>query len=269
MKKLFGIVFCVMLLTACSSNNSAVLKEENNEKTAETEVEQEVVDNEEESEKEVGEENTGANPPLPVSCEGILFETGAVIDGKNLATCMGDAMVAAGSGSHKVISSNATSKVDFKWTPDFSMYVESEDSTVIVDGDKGWMKIPGGGWVEETDEPNDADEVIASNVVKLTRVFGYPLTIAENFAQSPTWHVVEQGPVPDADAFVDTAWHLAPEGPINVGGAVLTDVQLWVTSNYLGAYYIATATISGLSDTTSNTFLQWGEPVDIPSPTAN
>ncbi|WP_107840861.1 hypothetical protein [Metasolibacillus meyeri] len=258
MKRLFGLLFCMMLLAACGS----APQEESAPNPTETENEQETATYEE----DIEEEETIATPTFPASCEGLLFAKEAVIEGKKLAACMGDAMLAAGSGSHKVISSTGTSKVDFEWNPDFSMYVESEDSSVIIDGDTGWMNIPDRGWIEETDEPSDGEEVIASNVVKLTRILGHPLVIAENFAQSPTWHVIEQGPVPDADAFVDTAWHLAPEGPIHLGGAVLTDVQLWVTNNYLGAYYIATATISGISDTTSNTFIQWGEPVNIPSP---
>ncbi|MCT6925159.1 hypothetical protein [Metasolibacillus sp.] len=264
MKKLLGLLFLMLLLLAACGNNTP---KESSTDHSETENKEAVAsENEnEEVETEADEEATVSLSSL-ASCEGILLEVGKIIEGKQLAACMADAMIAAGSGSHKIISSTGTTKVDFQWNPDFSMHVESEHSTVIVDGDTGWMNIPGRGWVEETDNPNDTDEVIASNVVQLTRALGHPIAIAENFAQSPTWHVIAQGPVPDADAFVDTAWHLAPEGPINLGDAILTDVQLWVTQNYLGAYYISTATISGLTDTTSNTFLQWGEPVDIPSP---
>lgn len=252
MKKLFWLCFCLLLLVAC--RNTANSNETENKQ--ETSPAKEAVE----------EQETVATPASPASCEGILFEQGAVIEGKKLAACMKDAMIAAGSGSHKVNSASGASKVDFQWNPDFSMHIENSDNTVIIDGDTGWMKTPETGWIEETDEPSNGEEVIASNVIKLTRILGHPIAIAENFAQAPTWKVVGQGAVPDTEAFVDTAWHLTPEQPIHLNGAMLTDVQLWITDHYLGAYYIATATIAGLSETTSNTFLQWGEPVDIPSP---
>ncbi|WP_342472078.1 hypothetical protein MHH70_17080 [Metasolibacillus sp. FSL H7-0170] len=265
MKKLLGLLFLMLLLAACGNNtpeeSSTDHSETENKEAAASENENEEVETEVEADEEAA-----ASLSSLASCEGILFEVGKTIEGKQLAACMADAMIAAGTGSHKAISSTGTTMVDFQWNPDFSMHVKSQDMSVIVDGDTGWMNMPDVGWVEETDEPRTGEQVIASNVIKLTRVLGHPLIIAENFAQAPTWHVVEQASVPDADAFVDTAWHLVPEEPINLLGTTLTDVQLWVTNNYLGAYYIATATIGEVSETTSNTFTQWGGPVHIPSP---
>ncbi|MFJ7936582.1 hypothetical protein [Sporosarcina sp. NPDC096371] len=265
MKKIIVVVLLSLLLASCQSTSPSNQSDEGGSDKGSHEVDTQGNEKENEVAKEE-EEVEEITLDTPQSCEGIVFEIGRTIEGKKLAACMRDAMIAAGSGSHKVQTSTATSKVDFNWTPDFSMHVETEDTAVILKGNYGWMKLPGSGWIEEKDNPLDVDEVIASNTIKLTRIFGNPEMISGNFRGSKTWRVVEQGAVPDEEAFVDTAWHLVPEETIQMDGVVLTDIHLWLTSNYLGAYYIATASVAGISETTSNTFLQWGEPVEIPNP---
>ena len=49
-------------------------------------------------------------------------------------------------------------------------------------------------------------------------------------------------------------------------GVTLSDVGLWIGADHLGVYHVATGTIGDISETTANTFVQWGEPVDIPDP---
>lgn len=75
------------------------------------------------------------------------------------------------------------------------------------------------------------------------------------------------GPVPDAEAFTDTAWKLTTDEEIDRNISILSELEFWITNEYLGAYFAGTATMEGgLSDRSSNTFSQWGEEVDIPEP---
>lgn len=196
-------------------------------------------------------------------CEGILFETGAEIGGQLLADCMSAAMFAAGSGSHIVESSDGSpaSHVDFEWTPQFSMYAQGE-ATYVVTGDEGWVQMDGR-WVRGDQTSSDPEEVIAGAVVELVRTFGDPRVMTSAFTQT-VWDVVEEGPVPTTGAVSDTAWLLEPQGTFEMLGVTVTGAQLWLGTDYLGVYYVATGSFSGISATSSNTFTQWGEPVEIP-----
>lgn len=259
-----------LLLTACSpsSKNSgeSSLPDSSKDNEQSTGVEdvskQEPQEaNEEELEEEVQEEQS------LLECEGIILESNAVIEGGKLADCIVAAMLAAGTGTHRVESSVAPpTVVDFLWDPDFSMNVREGQNSVIIKGNTGWYKGDNGKWIQEEDHSSDPDVNLANGIIKLTRVFSNPLVLRDYFASSPTWIVVGEESVPADDAVSDIAWHLVPEAPINYNGVMLTDVGIWLTSNYLAAYYVSTATMMGVTDTTSNTFLQWGEKVEIPDP---
>lgn len=202
----------------------------------------------------------------PAECEGILFEENAVIPGKQLGDCMAAAMRAAGSGSHRVDSSDGeSSTVEFEWTPAFSMVIDGS-SAVVVRGNTGWVKM-GGGWVQADPGSTDGQVVMATSIVKLVRVFGDPRTLAAGIAAND-WRIVGEGSVPVSDALADVAWQLVPtSGSVSFGPVKISDYELWLGSDYLGVYSVGTGSMGDVAVTTSNTFLQWGEPVEIPDPT--
>lgn len=212
------------------------------------------------------EESTGTDEePDGVAigeCEGILLEAGAELDGTDLGACMSAAMLAAGSGAHVVENSTGTSYAQYEWTPEFSMHVEGEVE-VVIRGDDGWMLTPESGWVRGDTGSADPEEMMAGTMVELVRAFGDPRSIGSMLAQTD-WTIVENGSVPSSEALADIAWLLEPTGSIEMFGVSASDVQLWLGADYLGVYYVATASAMGITDTTSNTFTQWGEPVDIP-----
>lgn len=264
------LLVLALLLTACSPSSknseesSPSEQSQDNEQSLELQEvskQESQQENEEELEEDVIEEQS------LIECEGIIFESNAVIEGKKLADCIVAAMLAAGTGTHRVESSAAPpTVVDFLWDPDFSMNVREGQNSVIIKGNTGWYKGDNGKWIQEEDHSLDPDVNLANAIIKLTRAFSNPLVLRDYFASSPTWIVVGEESVPADDAVSDIAWHLVPEAPINYNGVILTDVGIWLTSNYLAAYYISTASMMGITDTTSNTFLQWGEKVEIPDP---
>ncbi|WP_169053983.1 hypothetical protein [Agromyces sp. H66] len=55
---------------------------------------------------------------------------------------------------------------------------------------------------------------------------------------------------------------------MTIMGVALSDVQLYLRPDHLGAYAMGTGSFGGITTTTSNTFLQWGGDVDVPDPRA-
>lgn len=249
----------LFLLAACTSENGSSAPEENSEpNTTETFPENT------ESTNPTNDE-TSTSFETPQQCNTIKFEKDALINGGELAHCMMETMLAAKTGSQLAQTSTESSNVDFKFDPQYSMYVENEDMSIIIHENTGWLKQEGQ-WIEEDDTSEDMDVILATNTIKLTRVFSHPYMITQYLAAVSQWKVIDFGEVPDNKAFVKTAWQLVPEDPVNLEGMTLSDVELWITDKYLGAYYVSTGNIAGISETTSNTFTQWGEPITIPEP---
>lgn len=197
-------------------------------------------------------------------CEGFLFESGAEIAGQVLADCMAAAMFAAGSGSQIVSSSDGTtSHVDFEWTPQFSMYSQG-DASLVVKGDDGWVQMDGR-WVRGDQGSSDPEEALAGGVVELARFFGDPRVMTSAWTQT-AWELVDQRAVPATGAVSETAWLLEPQGTFEMLGVTVSEAQLWLGTDYLGVYYVGTGTFGGISATTSNTFTQWSDPVEIADP---
>lgn len=203
--------------------------------------------------------------PAVAECDGILFEVGGEIAGEDLAACMSAAMLAAGSGAHRVENSTGVTDVEFAWTPEFSMSAQGELAFVIR-GEDGWVDV-GNGWVRGDMSSSDPEIMMAGTLVETVRQVGDPRVMTALLAQTP-WTIVESGTVPATDAVADTAWLLQPTGSISLMGVAVSDPQLWFGTDYLGVYFVATASVMGVTETTSNTFLQWGEPVEIPNPEA-
>ncbi len=246
-----------LLLAACGSSE---------EKSSEVQFEVGIEESQSNEDSSVTESPVVKNS-APLECDGILFEKDAVIDGMKLGDCMVAAMLAAGTGTHRVESTDGpTSVVDFQWNPDFSMNVKGEQFSMVIMEDTGWVKYPETNWIQENASSTEPEVIVASGTIRAVRALSNPLILREYLAMSSTWTVVGKEPVPAEDAFVDVAWHLVPEGPINMDIVTLTDVGLWLSNDYLGAYYVGTGTTMGVSVTTSNTFLQWGGVVDIPDP---
>lgn len=253
------LIMTLFLLAACNSENETPAPEENSELNT-TETMSENTESPKPSNDEIS-----TSFEIPEQCKAIKFEKDALINGDELAHCMMDTMLAVKTGSHFVQTSTESTNVDFKFEPQYSMYVENENMSIIIHENTGWLQKEGK-WIEEDETSQDMDVILATNTIKLTRVLSHPYTITQYLSAVSQWKVIDFGEVPDNKAFVKTAWQLLPEGTVNLEGMTLTDVELWITDEYLGAYYIATSNFSGISETTSNTFTQWGEPVTIPEP---
>ncbi|RZU62776.1 hypothetical protein [Zhihengliuella halotolerans] len=213
-------------------------------------------------------EDEEADVSVP-ECGGILLEEGGSTSGEELGGCISAAMVAAGSGVHRVETSDGESQtVSFRWNPDFEMSAEGGQA-VVIKGDDGWIRdAETGAWIKGDAESSDPQALMAGTIVELVRVASHPEMIAATIAAADTWTIVEEGEVPVDDAVAERGWLFEPAGPMEVLGVELTDYKIWLTPDYLGVYAEATGTTMGQTVTTRDTFLEWGEPVEIPDPEA-
>lgn len=212
---------------------------------------------------------TAPPAPVPNSCTDIVFEEDATLSGAELGTCMGDAMEQAGSGSSRdeslIDGLVETQFVDFQWDPTYSMSVTGgEVGDLVITEDTGWMRMPGEDWIQA--DPNDPDKTLVTSVVKVVRKAADPRAYRAYMGLSPTWTVVEKQAVPSEGAFHAKAWLLTPDVPINLWGVTVNDYQMWIGDDFLGSYATGTGTAGGISVKSSQTFLQWGLPVNIPKP---
>lgn len=201
------------------------------------------------------------------SCKGILFSVSQEVDGSVLGDCIVEAMLAQQTGTHIVKDeSGIRTTVDFKWDPHFSLAVDNEEFAVILKEDTGWMKTLDGRWIQENPNTDHPEVMMANTIIQGYRVFADPRFIAELLGMVNTWTVVGEETVPDAEAFTDTAWKLISDDVIDMEISVVSDFEFWITSDYLGVYFVATGTAGDISVRSSNTFTQWGGDVDIPDP---
>ncbi|WP_036689489.1 hypothetical protein [Paucisalibacillus globulus] len=277
MKRLGVFIFIVMtffyFLVACASSDNTGSKELEQDKKGTESVESKQEDESEETKEEDIEsteeetESEKADTKEYAACKGILFSVGEEIDGRVLADCVIEAMLVQQTGTHIVKDeSGITTTVDFKWDPHFSLATHNDEFSVVLKEDTGWMKTLDGRWIQEDPNSTHPETITANAVINGYRVFADPRFIGEFLAMVNTWTVAGEEPVPDADSFADKAWKLTTDDVIDMEISVVSDLEFWITSDYLGAYFVATGTMGNVSARTSNTFTQWGGEVDIPEP---
>lgn len=206
---------------------------------------------------------------LPDSCDDLKFEEDAVLSGTALGACMGDAIEQAGTGTSRTESVTdgvvETSIVEFQWDPTYSMSVTGgEAGDLVITETTGWLRAPGQDWIQA--DPNDIEKTLVTSIVKAVRELADPRAYSGYMGLSPTWTVLEKQSVPSEGAFHASAWLVTPDVPIKMWGVTVSDYQVWIGDDFLGSYATGTGTIGGVSVKSSQTFLQWGLPVDIPKP---
>lgn len=255
-----------VLISACSSS------EKGGDKGSELEKEVssgKVVDTDKVKEDDIEEKPDSADEKLTEyeSCDGVLLSTSQEIYGSDLANCVLEAMVMQQTGTHIVKNnSGITTTVDFTWNPNFTMSVDNGQFGAVLTEDTGWMQTLDGRWVQENQNSTHPETIMANTVINGYRTFADPQFIAELLGRVSKWTVVGEQEVPDSDAFIDKAWKLSSEDAIDMEISIISDLEFWITNDYLAAYFVGTGTMGELSDRSSNTFTQWGGKVEIPTP---
>lgn len=191
---------------------------------------------------------------LPTTCADVPTIPDATVDGKALGGCVVDAMTAAGTGRMVVDDGTITNTVDFRFDPKYSAHVTGGpdgDMGIILREDTGWL-LQEGVWKQE----GNGDPLVDA-VVGLGRGFSDPLMIKTYLGLCDTWSTEgSEGGQTRYDC--TTSFEFI--------GVTLSDVWFTVDENFLGVESVATGSIGGISATTTQTFSNWGAPVEIPEP---
>jgi len=190
----------------------------------------------------------------PASCRDVSTERDAEVSGKALGACVVDAMTAVGTGAMVVEDGTSSSNVVFRFDPKYSAYVTGGvegEIGLILEEDTGWFR-QGQEWVQE-----GTGDAVADAAIGLGRVFSDPLMIKTYLGTCDTWTTkgLRTG---------ETRYDCT--GTFEFAGATMSDVWFTVDEAFLGVESAATASMAGMSTTTTQTFYRWGEPVDIPDP---
>ena len=199
-------------------------------------------------------ETAPAPAQTPDSCADISTAPGADVAGKALGTCVVDAMTAASTGQMVVEDGTSTSTVVFRFDPKYSAYVTGGVDGglgLILEETTGWF-LQGGTWVQE----GSGDQLVDA-AIGLARVFSDPLMIKTYLGTCGTWSTKGSDGGQTRYDCTDT---------FTFAGSSMSDVWFTVDEDFLGVESVATASMAGMSATTTQTFSRWGEPVEIPDP---
>ena len=197
---------------------------------------------------------TETSAQTPDSCADVSTAAGADVPGTALGTCVVDAMTAAGTGQMVVEDGTSTSTVVFRFDPKYSAYVTGGVDGglgLILEEKTGWF-LQDGTWVQE----GSGDQLVDA-AIGLARVFSDPLMIKTYLGTCDTWSTKGSDGAQTRYDCTDT---------FTFAGSSMSDVWFTVDEDFLGVESVATASMAGMSATTTQTFSRWGEPVEIPDP---
>ena len=163
-------------------------------------------------------------------------------------------MTAAGTGQMVVEDGTSTSTVVFRFDPKYSAYVTGGVDGglgLILEEKTGWF-LQAGTWVQE----GSGDQLVDA-AIGLARVFSDPLMIKTYLGTCGTWSTKGSDGGQTRYDCTDT---------FTFAGSSMSDVWFTVDEDFLGVESVATASMAGMSATTTQTFSRWGEPVEIPDP---
>ncbi len=194
------------------------------------------------------------------ACTGVPTGPREVAAGDALGECIVTAMVAAGSGKMTVVADDGEppTEVEFEYTPELAIVNRAPALTFVVVDDTAWMNIEGQ-WHREGD---GAMGDLLSEGLGALRAFSDPRASAAVIGACPEWEA--SGLITHADAGNAIAYECT--APFDAMGVTMSSYRIVVDPDFLGIETVATGTFMGFTTTTTQTFHDWGEPVDIPRP---
>jgi hypothetical protein len=205
----------------------------------------------------------------PASCAELSLDAGADVQGRALATCLGDALEQAGSGVEQVVGEDLSATIRFTWADDVSYAGEVQSS----DGPVGLVVVPPTTWVDlgdawaKSDPDGDENEVLAADIGGLVAPVADPGTVVDLVGGSKRWTVgARTEKVDQPDGTTVTAWPLE-SAPFTADDTQVKDAVLWLDKDTLApAGMKATVTADGTTTTITRYFSQLGEPQKITPP---
>lgn len=197
----------------------------------------------------------------PAACAGVATDPRELTPGDALGECIVTAMVAAGSGRMTVAADDGEppTEVEFRYDPELSLVSRGPDMSFVVVDDTAWLNV-GGQWHREGDGSTMGD--LLTDGLGALRAFSDPRASAAVIGACPEWE--SSGLITHADAGNAIAYECT--APFEAIGVTMSAYRIVVDPDFLGIESVGTGDFMGFTTTTTQTFRDWGEPVEIPRP---
>lgn len=197
----------------------------------------------------------------PAACTGVATDPRELTPGDALGECIVTAMLAAGSGKMTVAADDGVppTEVEFRYDPELSLVSHGPDMSFVVVDDTAWLNA-GGQWHREGDGSTTGD--LLTDGLGALRAFSDPRASAAVIGACPEWE--SSGLITHAEAGNAIAYECT--APFEAIGVTMSEYRIVVDPGFLGIESVGTGDFMGFTTTTTQTFREWGEPVEIPRP---
>lgn len=202
----------------------------------------------------------------PAECEALDLTPGVSLAGADLGACVATALSSYGSGREWVESSSGTGEVVFRYDPEFEMQGTVQTSTgpmtlTFLDGTM-WIDS-GAGPVKGDVNSSDQEEMLAGLAGELYRIYSDPAMAADLISAGPTWTVGAEEDVTLGNGESVRAFPIVVAAPFTWNEFPVADSLVWFASDWTPVGVRGTVSLMGQSETTTQTFYDLGEPVEI------
>lgn len=191
-----------------------------------------------------------------------MLEQGATVSGSDLGTCLGDYLVAAGTGHGEAHTDGGTSSTDWQLADD-GVYASSTGAAgqFVVTPTSGWAKIDGA-WVEGDITSENANTSLAGVALQLFQVYSSPDTLPIMAASAGEFTVAKASVQLENGSSRDM-WTLTATAPFDVqSGWSVSSLQ--ISTDTLGPTVREDVdlTFASYSGPATSFYSRWGVPID-------
>lgn len=202
----------------------------------------------------------------PSECTALDLTPATSLSGTDLGACVATALSSYGSGREWVETSTGSGEVVFRYTPDFEMQGTVQTAT----GPMSMTYIDGTMWIDQGSGPvkgdlnsSNQEEMIAGLAGELYRIYSDPAMAADLISSGATWTVGAEEDVTLGNGEVVRAFAISVDAPFTWNEFPVNESLVWFAADWTPVGVRGTASMMGMTETTTQTFYDLGEPVEI------
>lgn len=202
----------------------------------------------------------------PESCDALDLTPGASLTGMALGECIAAGLISFGSGKEHVDGGTMSGEIGFRFDPDFEF-----QGTVDSNGEPMTMTfIDNVMWIDRGDGPvrgdvssENLDEQMVGVAGELYRIYSDPTQHADLMSASPAWTVGGLEPLTLGNGETRNGIRVSSAAPFTWNEVPVDEYHVWFAEDRSPLGNRATISMMGITDTTTQTFYDLGEPVEI------
>lgn len=151
------------------------------------------------------------------SCAALPLDADAQIPAADLAACVRDARIAAGTGRSRTEIAGVASTVQWRYSGEqvTALLIADDGSRMIVTPDDGWVEQDDGSWTH-ADAEGDSAEVVASYAIAALRTIQSPEFVVATIGAAPGYVVTGRTEVTVENGDTRSLWEVVATGPFEV-----------------------------------------------------